>query len=290
MPSLLAVLSLLPLSTPIHAPAALVSDHGDTLLLDAIARPDAKITDLHAFVRGDRLVLSVCMNPAIAPGVTSYVWPSDVTVDINVDNGAQIGFADATDLDTYGGTLEKPEDIGARIVFRIQVDSDGDPRVTVLGKYAKLLQGDLEFFAGLRDDPFIRGPRIGRNVAALVLSVELRRVVKGNRPLVLWATSSIEGRTEPFQDLAGRSLRSMFVENGFMNTEHPRDHWLLHGVVPDVMIFDTDSPASFPNGRELADDVVDLVGHAGTLANDSPFPSTNDVPFLTAFPYLAPPQ
>ena len=48
--------------------------------------------------------------------------------------------------------------------------------------------------------------------------------------------------------------------------------------------------SAFPNGRELTDDVVDLVGHAGTLANDAPFPTTNDVPFLDVFPYLAPPQ
>ena len=159
----------------------------------------------------------------------------------------------------------------------------------MLGRQARQI-GNVDFFAGLRDDPFIRGPRIGRNIAALVISTNLNRVVRGHRPLLLWATSSISGRPEPFQDLAGRSLRSMFVENDFMNTEPPRDHWRLHGVVPDVMIYDTSFPASFPNGRELADDVVDLVGHAGTLANDAPFPSANDVPFLADFPYLAPPQ
>jgi hypothetical protein len=56
------------------------------------------------------------------------------------------------------------------------------------------------------------------------------------------------------------------------------------------VIYDTALAASFPNGRELTDDVVDLVGDPRVLSNDDPFPSTNDVPFLGAFPYLAPPQ
>ena len=53
-------------------------------------------------------------------------------------------------------------------------------------------------------------------------------------------------------------------------------------VPPSVMIYDTWRPAAFPNGRELVDDVVDLVGEPGTLANDAPF--------LAEFPYLAPPH
>jgi len=273
------------------APApAVPSDHGDTPLLNTIARPDAKLTDLHAFVRGGRLVLLVCTNPAIPNSATSYVWPSDVQFVVHVDNTSQVTFADATDLQTYGGTIVRPDRVRSRASFRVGADANGVPHLSTTGLNSGMSAQDLLFFAGLRDDPFIRGPRIGKNVAAFVIELPLAAVTRGNRPILLWATASIEGRSEPFQDLAGRSLRSMFVANDFMNTEEPADHARLHGVVPDVMIFDPAQPAAFPNGRELADDVVDLVGDPGTLANDSPFPSANDVPFLTAFPYLAPPQ
>jgi len=83
----------------------------------------------------------------------------------------------------------------------------------------------------------------------------------------------------------------MFKDNDAMNTLHPRKHFQNLGDPPDVIIFDTSLPAAFPNGRELTDDVVDLVGDTRVLANDGPpFPKKNDVPFLDVFPYLAPPH
>jgi hypothetical protein len=280
----------LPLCLCLAFLAAPRSDHGDTPLLDSIARPDAKITDLHAFTRGENLVLVLCTNPAIPPGVTSYVWPQDVTFQIHVDNNAAVAFDVPADLTTYGGTLLNPGKLDERSSFRIAADSAGVPQLSIAGYHAQQLAQQAQFFRGITDDPFIRGPRIGRNVASLVIEVPLRHVVKNHKPLVLWATASIAGRPEPFQDLAGRSLRSMFVANNFMNTEDPTLHWLAHGVVPDVMIFDTQRPTAFPNGRELTDDVVDLVGEPNTLATDAPFPSANDLPFQTVFPYLAPPH
>jgi predicted Rdx family selenoprotein len=86
------------------------------------------------------------------------------------------------------------------------------------------------------------------------------------------------------------ALRSMFGENMPMNEMHPRFHLKKMGKAPDVIIYNTDEAAGFPNGRLLTDDVVDLVGDMRVLGNDDPFPATNDVPFLADFPYLAPPQ
>ena len=63
---------------------------------------------------------------------------------------------------------------------------------------------------------------------------------------------------------------------------------VLRGV--DVMIFRTSQPTKYPNGRALEDDVVDLVGDLRVLSSDSPFPGTNDKPFLPHFPYLAEPH
>jgi hypothetical protein len=78
-----------------------------------------------------------------------------------------------------------------------------------------------------------------------------------------------------------------------MNSLRPRDHWRVLEQTPDVMILDVLQASGFPNGRELTDDVIDLVVDipGGTLPGEGPeFPTANDVPYLAAFPYLAPPH
>jgi hypothetical protein len=66
-------------------------------------------------------------------------------------------------------------------------------------------------------------------------------------------------------------------------------------AVPDTLKFDPSQPSHFPNGRALADDVVDTL--LFFIFNQPVDPSTasdgvsaNDVPFLTDFPYVAPPH
>jgi hypothetical protein len=68
-------------------------------------------------------------------------------------------------------------------------------------------------------------------------------------------------------------------------------------LLPDVMTFDTSSTDGFPNGRKLADDVIDaelgivtggFFGGSAVLTSDCV--DANDVPFRTSFPYLAPAQ
>ena len=71
-------------------------------------------------------------------------------------------------------------------------------------------------------------------------------------------------------------------------------------VVPDTITIDTTAAAGFPNGRKLADPVIDVTlavvlldlsaqeQSATTLADLPLNPSANDKPFLTTFPYLAP--
>ncbi|HET6342539.1 MAG TPA: DUF4331 family protein [Gemmatimonadota bacterium] len=64
-------------------------------------------------------------------------------------------------------------------------------------------------------------------------------------------------------------------------------------VLPDRQPIDTSQPTAFLNGRAPSDDVIDgeltLIFGAGTpLSSDNV--DANDVPFLSAFPYLAPPN
>ena len=275
----------------LFASAALPSgaaDHGDTPLLTAVQREDAKLTDLFAFVREDRLVLAMDINPSIPAGVDSYVFPSDATFRLHLDNASKVSFRDPEDLEELGGTVRFPLLIQERVVFEITFDEDGrTPRLRTKG-----LPGGSEafvrLFTGLRDDPFIRRTRIGRNVASIVLELPLSLVLRKGSTLLVWGTSEIPTINGSQVEHAGRALRSQFPENDGMNLLHPRFHRAFLGVAPDVLIFDTAQAAAFPNGRELTDDVVDLVGRP--LANEEPSPEENDVPFLDHFPYLAPPH
>ncbi len=270
------------------ARAAHASDHDDTPLLKAIPRHDARITDLHAFVVDGRLVLSLCVDPTVPAGVASYAFADDLKLEIAVDNDSLVTFDDPGDLTTYGGTIPRPERIRPDLTFEVTFE-DGIARLRTKGLSAEG-RASMKFFVGLRDDPFIRGPRIGRNVAAVVIEVPLESVLDNQPTLLIWARSDVRDVRGPIADLGARSLRSQMPENLDLNTLPPRLHKKKLGLVPDVIIYDTSRPAAFPNGRALTDDVVDLVGDTRILANDTPFPSENDVPFLHEFPWLAPPQ
>ena len=283
----IGVLFLVVLATV--TPPLAASDHGDTPLLKEIGRHDARLTDLYTFLRGDRIVFVVCLDPTIPPAATEYSFAPDLTVRIFVDRNSEVRFDDPEDLATFGGSITAPSRVSRDLSFRIRFDDDGNPQLRATG-IGTLTDLDFRLFAGLRDDPFIRAPREGRNIAALVLDLPLFEVLGDQSTLLVWATSKIEGVAGPSQDTVGRALRSQFAENDPMNVMRPRDHATRLGLVPDVLILDTSRPVSFPNGRELDDDVVDLVGDARVLNNDAPFPSVNDLPFLNAFPYLSSPH
>jgi hypothetical protein len=264
------------------------ADHSDAPILIGTVRQDANLTDLHAFTVGRNLVLALSTNAAIPPAATSYIFPSDVTFEFHIDMDSAM---DEMDPMGMGGTILDPQRIGEEITFRIRFREDGSARLQRIGKGMKNDELQLvNFFAGLRDDPFIRGPRQGRNVASIVLETPLDTLHLKQDMVLIWATSKVDDFDGQFHDLAGRALRSMFPEQQQMNNWFPRLQQRKTGLVPDVMIYDLSKLAAYPNGRALSDDVVDLVGDARVLANDSPFPSTNDVPFLASFPYLAPPH
>ncbi len=66
---------------------------------------------------------------------------------------------------------------------------------------------------------------------------------------------------------------------------------LLSIVVPDTLKLDVTQPSEFPNGRGLTDDVLDTV--VFYIFNQVPVSdgvSANDKPFLSVFPFLAPPH
>jgi len=232
----------------------------------------------------------------------------------------------------------------------------------------------VQTFSGLRDDPFIRVPQQGKNVAAMAVELPQSLFTHGRQKvLISWGTSAFNSISGPSSDVAGRSFGSMFTpeqntvvdSNGVthptINVLHPSQHVAAleareaaapaFGTVteavrrtfllpcqtayqlfsadqtkqlaplsidcapeqrmlkaPDVSIFDTSKPQQFPNGRELTNDQIDLIGAydprvenlrrmemtvSGNDGHGNPLvanPSVNDVPHDTNFPYLGLPQ
>jgi len=325
---------------------AMASDHGDTPTFNSVARPDANLTDLHAFVHGDNLVLSLSTNEKIPAAATSYQFPSDLTFEINIDVDSEVS---PNDLLGDGGTVMLPDRISEDVTFRVRFKDDGSAIVqrvqksprpwgstddsTVLlgatnargGPVMVAPRGNFEtladrhttrrtpearnataseralantgieaFFAGLRDDPFIRGPRAGKNVGAIVIETPLSTILRGQSTILIWATVQVEEIEGSQHEAVGRSLRSMFPEQNELNKMAPREMMDQMGMRPDVIIYDTSLPASYPNGRALTNDVVDLAcalgGECRVANNDAPNPTANDKPFEAAFPYLASPH
>lgn len=261
------------------------ADHGDVPFLREIGRSDAQLAGLFAFSRDDKLVIILTSDPAIPSEVTEYIFPTDVKFRICIDNDSEVVFDDPFDLEKFGGTVVQPKKINPDIVFKISFKDDNRPRLK--SNRRKFLE-HAKLFTGLRDDPFIRKPREGRNIAAMVLEIPLEDVLAKQSTLLVWAEAKLKGIKGKMQDLAGQALRSQLPENALMNELRPKKHSKKLGLAPDVVIYDTSIEAAFPNGRELTDDVVDLVGVM--LPGEDPSPTTNDVPFLEEFPYLAPPH
>jgi len=290
-------------------PQVLFSDHGDG------PTTAADITDLHAFVVGKNLVIAMSTNPAVPRTAGDYHFPTDVTFEINVDNDSEV-FDDpgsSTDVQFFGGTIVRPDLISEDVTFRIRFGDDGVPSVE------RIVRGNVKendkianLFAGLRDDPFIRSSRNGRNVGAIVIEVPLPHVLWQDDLLLIWATTAVDGVDLPgeHRELFGRPFGGggTFATNSL----HPSEHLSVASVRPNVLIYDTSHPALFPNGRALTDDVVDLaclldmngdgvpeeVGIcapyntdlARAAATGVPPATTNDLPFLSTFPYLAHPH
>lgn len=274
------------------ASVALASDHSDSPIGPLGARVDANLSDLHVFSKDRNLVLSMCSNTAIPPSATSYIFPSDVTFVFHLDATSAVS---PDDPDGYGGTILDPDHIREDVTFRIRFRPDGSAGLKKFTHGAAPKDPQIvSFFAGLRDDPFIRAPRAGRNSACIVLEVPLSSVLREQSTILVWATSKVDDFDGPFQDLVGEPLRAMFPEQAPLNSMPMSQQMRKMNVVPAPIIFDTSKPAAFPNGRALTDDVVDLMcslaGECRVRNSENPSPTENDVPFLDTFPYLAPPH
>jgi hypothetical protein len=304
---------------------AQAADHGDGVTApNGDPRPDARITDVYGWTQDGNLVIAVGLNPAIPNGSTSYEFPSDTDVKIYIDVDANVTSVPVWSEDSQRGGTVNDDNINADIIYKVSASpSDGAPQL----KTDKGPQ-PTDVFLGLRDDPFLRTPRTGHDVFAIVIQLPVDQVVEDGNPLLIWAKSFTTGKVG---DHAGLPVYSQAAGDNFdcLNHEQPKNHRKNCGLEPDVMILDTSVPPlktptnpdcspgwttdvdfySYPNGRMPCDDVDQQVTTQNLFGrcveqpeNDTPgdcnFPdgtfcdhcNFNDRDFLADFPYLAPPH
>jgi hypothetical protein len=270
--------------TPVYG-----SDHADTNLLSQLGRHDARIGDFYVFTRGDRLVMVMTIFGAPSDeDYSDFHFHDDVLYRFLIDRDSVVRFDNRENNRKYGGTIVEPQNIREDIVIALRFKEDGASYLLETTGLTPQLGNSISVFAGVRDEPFIRGTRIGKDIAALVVELPLNQIVGGaaHEIILAWSTTDLLDQGDEQDELGGRAYRSQLAEFEKLNFLHPSKHTANLNVPPDVLIFNTSRPAKFPNGRDLVDDVVDLLGIQGAPNN----PSENDVEFLPGFPYLPPPK
>ena len=324
-PALTLFLSLF-LSLFLAVPTAVrASDHADpTDLTD----PNANITDLFFFPKGDQYILIFNVRRALTAPKPYDLGPYEYRV--SFDLSTPVTFDSAADRARYGGTIAAPEKLHPDATITVHLNND-----TTLKSIAfnGLKSTDkIRTYTGVRDDPF-NFPRFFKvNVIAMVMSIPKDAFPAGQHDFMLWGTASKDG-TE--LDHVGRSIRTQLPRFGVINTSPPsehvkilmetkesRDNWYnffkgnkewyskavadlmqttfqirKYDLMPDVMIYTDRFPVGYPNGRVLTDDVVAqtcafgdcLLQDISYIEGGWPRATTNDKPFLDDWPYLAEP-
>src|SRR5262245_48648112 len=233
-------------------------------------------------------------------------------------DGAQTG----TVRYVTGRRARDPEAVGDVLIERAPVGFDA--------MATPVQAGPCRLFIGVRSDPFFADGEgafhdfqftgddtfAGKNILSMAL--EVPDDMLGPRPPIgVWATASVrrDGTLQQVDRVGNPSFNPFFVDelkNEF-NAGAPADDvarflepWskLLESrgyppadaretvltVLPDVLRYDRDRPAGYPNGRVLTDDVYDMrmafLTH-GSVTADGVGPHDD---YLTEFPFLGPPN
>ncbi len=269
-------------------PGSYASDHADPILIKNNA---GSLTGLFFFPHQDRyiVILNVLRGLKKPP-------PYDVnkyTYSLFFDFHTQVSHGNPEDQVRYGGTVLAPERItaDASIVFHVDSSAKLEAKTTTGFEDPKQIQ----YFAGVRDDPFVFPKFFGTNVVAMVASIPMSAFPQDRKHWIIWATSihreELLGLEKPYQvDGLGRSNRTMNPRLDFLNQYPPNQHLaeikrhhddpgLIDAALmkyampffairhcdfqPDIMIFSKQYAPGFPNGRLLTDDVADLTCRIG---------------------------
>lgn len=299
----------------------LASDHADPIFNKKVG---AGITGLFFFPDPATESMVAILN--VVPGLTESPQGANArlsryTYRLHMDLTTAINFDDEAQMLRFGASIPQPEKIHPDVTIELRLNDDAtladQPKVEGLQNPA-----DIQFFSGLRDDPFIFPRFFGTNVVSMVMRIPKASFPAGQQQWLVWATTH-KGSKQI--DHVGRSNRTMQPRLDFLNTLPPHEHvpeiqerhddpglfWGLvmreleplfairhYDIFPDVLIYSALRPLGFPNGRRLTDDVAKLTCEYGdcllwelSYADEICWPrrTTNDKPFSATFPYLAEP-
>jgi hypothetical protein len=279
----------------------LTSPGGDTRL---------DINDLYAFAKGHSTVFIMTVNP-LAGILNDGSFHPDASYSFEVDNNG-----DAKADTSYRVTFEGSG--SAQTILVRQVPGGGHSAVQGRGQVGEniALAGGGTMTAGVFDDPFFfdlnaflgtngrtfcDGQQAdffaGLNVSAIILEVPSGNL--GGQNIGVWARTEFDGSQV---DRMGRpAINTVFIPSDAKNAynagqpKHDQRDFsqylgpLASVLLPDVLTYDSGSTAGFLNGRQLADDVIDIelqIITGNPAAGDCV--DANDLSFPGAFPYLAP--
>jgi hypothetical protein len=283
------LLILLPALLVFAPPAIRASDHADPM---ALSDPEANITDLFFFPKGDQMIVIFNVRRALTAPRPYNLEPYDYV--IHMDLTTPLRFDDpeghAGERARYGGTVVNPDRIHDDVTITLHLKDD----TSLKDKAFKGLKDPdrIRIYTGVRNDPFIFPRFFKKNIVAMVLSIPMSSFPdgQGEKGFILWVSTYKDGRQI---DHDGRSNRTQQPRFDSLNTLSPSQHvaetmrlmakwtgvlnflndfkeWQVKALValiqnnlqmrkydfvPDVMIYTTRFPVGFPNGRVLTDDV-----------------------------------
>jgi hypothetical protein len=272
------------------------------------------ITDVYAFKNGANTVLIMGVNPAA--GVFSpETFNQNASYEFKIDTNGN-----AKEDSTFKVDFGAPDSNGDQSIRLRKVPAQGGA-VVAEGRTGEdiSVRGGGKLYAGLFDDPFFfdlnaflgayafceaEGPETstgsdffaGLNVSAIVLEVPSSSLGPDN--IGVWARTELNG--DQIDRMGRPAINTVFIPSDSKNAyneSQPRQDAKRFSqflgdfapvLLPDILTVDTSSSAGFLNGRQLADDVIDIelqVITGNPAAGDCV--DGNDVAFPGAFPYLA---
>ncbi len=283
-------LILLPVLFLLGPSALRASDHADPA---AVTEPEANITDLFFFPKGDQMILIFNVRRALTNPKPYNFMPYDYEIHMDLTTPVSVDDPKGQEGNRarYGGTVLNPEKIHDDVLITLHLNDDTTLKDKSFKGAIGLKNTDaIKIYTGVRDDPFIFPRFFKKNIVAMVLSIPMSSFPDGQRDFILWGTIH---KGDKQLDHVGRSSRTQQARFDSLNFLPPSEHvaqlmklmkkrddqykfffgineyipkniaaliqlqfqMRKYDLVPDVMIYSNRNQVGFPNGRLLTDDV-----------------------------------